>query len=327
MITTTTVIIWIIYFCFLYFVIFWLLVLINTPLTSKKLNLTKLPLVSIGIPAYNEENTITKTIESVVGLDYPRELLEIIVVNDGSNDKTAIIVKGEIRKHKNIKILLINQKNKGKGSALNAALKASKGEFFVSLDADSFIREDALKKLLPHFTDSNVAAVLPLMKIKQPKKLIEKIQWAEYMVNLFYKRLMAILDCIQVTPGPFSVYRKNILLKVGCYSEDNLTEDMELTLRLQKHHYDIKQIADTEVYTVPPKTLKAFFKQRNRWYKGTLINAYKYKNMAFNKNYGDFGIIQMPRLLAEGFLAVSAFFIVTYVSIIRPFWFKYHNYA
>src|SRR3989344_1296746 len=138
---------------------------------------------------------------------------------------------------------------------------------------------------------------------------------------------MAILDCVQVTPGPFSVYRTNILRKIGGYDENNLTEDMEITLKLQKNDYRIIQSNQTEVYTNPPKTLKAFFKQRNRWYKGTLINAYKYRSMVFNKKYGDFGFIQMPRLLVEGFLAVSAFFIVGYVTVVRPLYYKVYNYS
>lgn len=327
MITTTAIIIWVIYFCFLYFIIFWLLTFAEANKLDTKKKILNFPFVTIAIPAYNEEKTIVKTIESAVGLDYPKDKLEIIVVNDGSKDKTASFVREQIRKYKDVKIILINQRNGGKGKALNAAIKIAKGEYFVSLDADSSPRRDALKILLPYFTENNVAAVLPLLKIKQPKNLLEKIQWAEYMVNLFYKRLMAILDCVQVTPGPFSVYRKNILKKIGGYAEDNLTEDMEITMRLQKNHYKIKQVNDTEVYTIPPGNLKAFFKQRNRWYKGTLINAYHYKSMAFNKEYGDFGFIQVPRLLTEGFLAVSAFFIVSYVTIVRPLWFKYHNYA
>jgi len=309
MITTIAIIIWAIYFVFMYFVIFWLLTFIEVEPEIKK-NIMEYPDVTIAIPAYNEEKTIAKTI-----------------LNDGSNDNTAEIVKEQIKIYKESNIILINQKNGGKGKALNAALKKAKGKYFVSLDADSFVRKDALKVILPYFIDENIAAVLPLLKIKKPNNLLEKIQWAEYMVNLFYKRLMAILDCIQVTPGPFSVYKKSILQKIGGYAEDNLTEDMELTLRLQKYHYKIIQVNDTEVYTVPPKTIKAFFKQRNRWYKGTLINAYKYKNMAFKKEYGDFGIIQMPRLLVEGFLAVSAFFIVSYTTIIRPLYYKLHNYS
>ena len=327
MITTTAIIIWIIYFCFLYFVIFWLLNFFYTDINEKNKVLKKVPFVTIGIPAYNEEKSIAATIASAVELDYDRNKLEIIVVNDGSKDRTSFVVRACIKKYRDTKIILINQKNTGKGGALNKALSIAKGEYFVSLDADSFVKKDALKILIPHFDAKDVAAVLPLMKIKQPKGLIQKIQWAEYMVNLFYKRLMAILDCIQVTPGPFSVYRKDILIKIGGYDDFNLTEDMELTLRLQKNHYKIKQIMNTEVYTVPPSTLKAFFKQRNRWYKGTIINAFKYRDMTFNKEYGDFGIIQMPRLIAEGFLAVSAFFIVGYISIVRPLWFKFHNYA
>ena len=326
MITTIAIIIWAIYFVFMYFVIFWLLTFIEVEPEIKK-NIMEYPDVTIAIPAYNEEKTIAKTIQSVIELEYPKNKIEIIIVNDGSNDNTAEIVKEQIKIYKESNIILINQKNGGKGKALNAALKKAKGKYFVSLDADSFVRKDALKVILPYFIDENIAAVLPLLKIKKPNNLLEKIQWAEYMVNLFYKRLMAILDCIQVTPGPFSVYKKSILQKIGGYAEDNLTEDMELTLRLQKYHYKIIQVNDTEVYTVPPKTIKAFFKQRNRWYKGTLINAYKYKNMAFKKEYGDFGIIQMPRLLVEGFLAVSAFFIVSYTTIIRPLYYKLHNYS
>ncbi len=301
--------------------------LAETILDEKKPHLTSYPFVTIAIPAYNEEKTIAATLTSAVLLDYPCDKLEIIVINDGSKDATSKIVRQEIKKYPTTNIILINQANAGKGKALNVALKMAKGDYFVSLDADSEVRSDALKVLLSNFDHENVAAVLPLLKIKKPERLLEKIQWAEYMVNLFYKRLMSLLDCVQVTPGPFSVYRKDILLKIGGYAEDNLTEDMELTLKLQKEHYTIKQITNTEVYTKPPATLKAFFKQRNRWYKGTLLNAYNYRYMAFNKEYGDFGIIQMPRLLAEGFLAISAFFIVSYISFFRPLWFKFHTYA
>ncbi len=326
-ITTAAIIIWIIYFCFLYFIIFWLLTFIEVDKKDNKKKIKNWPLVTIAIPAYNEEKSIARTIEAAAGLDYLKDKLEIIVINDGSKDRTADIVKKHISKHKDVNIILINQRNSGKGKALNSALKIAKGEYFVSLDADSTPRSDALKVLLPNFTDDNIVAVLPLLKIKKPKKLLEKIQWAEYMVNLFYKRLMAVLDCVQVTPGPFSVYKKSIIIKIGGYAENNLTEDMEITLRMQKHHYKIIQVNDTEVYTIPPKTIKAFFKQRNRWYKGTLINAYNYKSMAFNKKYGDFGFIQMPRLLTEGFLAVSAFFIVGYITFVRPLWFKFHSYS
>lgn len=327
MITVLTLVVWTIYFVFLYFIIFWLLTFVEYGVKDEIKEMKEYPYVTVGIPAYNEEETIIETLKSVINLDYPRNKLEIIVVNDGSKDKTEELVRREVSRNKGIKIILINQKNAGKGAALNKALKIAKGEYFVSMDSDSYIKSNALKAILPNFDGENVAAVLPLLKIRDPGNLLEKVQWAEYMVNLFYKRLMAILDCIQVTPGPFSVYRRLALEKVGGYDENNLTEDMEVTLKLQKAHYKIKQVTTTEVYTIPPSRFKDFYKQRNRWYKGTLLNAYKYKDMAFNREYGDFGFIQMPRLLVEGFLAVIALGILSYTTVFVPLRNKLHSYS
>ena len=201
---------------------------------------------------------------------------------------------------------------------MNAALKIADGEFFTTMDSDSIIRQDALKKVIPRFKDKDVAAVLPLMKVFNPKNLLQKIQWCEYLVNLFYKRLMSILDCVHVAPGPFSTYRKETIKNLGGFDEKNLVEDLELTLRLQKNHYKIIQVFNTEVYTKAPETFKAFYKQRNRWYKGTFLNALKYRNMAFNKKYGDFGFIQMPRILLESVAVLFVISVVLYSNLIQP---------
>lgn len=325
MITFYAIFIWIVYFLFLYLLIFWLLVFLEEDIEEKLLQVKNFPKVTVVVPAYNEEDTIAKTMGSITGLEYPKDILEIIVVNDGSKDNTAGVVKNIIRENPQSKIILVNKENKGKGAALNTALKLSKGEFFVPLDADSYIRADALKVIIPHFGDKNVAAVLPLMKIKDPKNWIQKIQWAEYIVNLFYKRLMSILDCVHVAPGPFSVYRKEILIKVGGFDANNLTEDLEVTLKLQKNNYKIIQVMNTEVYTIPPDSLKGFYKQRNRWYKGTFINALNYRKMAFNKDYQDFGFIQMPRILLEGIFVIIAILIIGYNSVFRPLFSKIYN--
>ncbi|MBI2673619.1 glycosyltransferase [Candidatus Woesearchaeota archaeon] len=289
--------------------------------------LTHFPLTTVTVPAYNEEDTISNTIKSIIELDYPKDKLELIVVNDGSKDNTELVVNQIIKENPQINIMLINQKNAGKGAALNKALNLAKGDFFVPLDADSYIRSDALKAMLPHFANKNVAAVLPLMKIKDPKNLLQKIQWAEYMVNLFYKRLMSLLDCVHVAPGPFSVYRKKILLGVGGFDEHNLTEDLEVTLKLQKNNYKIIQVMNTEVYTIPPDSLKGFYRQRNRWYKGTILNALKYRKMAFNKKYEDFGLIQMPRILLEGVFVILSLMIITYNSILKPLFYKVYYFS
>ncbi len=217
-------ILWTAYLISLYFVVFWLLVLLDSDKKSKAKGLNYYPKVTIAVPAYNEEKNITPTLESVIRLDYPKEKMDIIVINDGSTDQTKQVIEDFISKCDH-EIRLINKKNEGKGAALNAALKLGKGEFFICLDADSFASRNAIKKILPHFTSKDIAVVLPIIKVSRPKNIWQKMQWLEYTVNMFYKKLMGRLNCIHVSPGPFSVYRKDILEKIGGFDAGNLTED------------------------------------------------------------------------------------------------------
>jgi len=320
MISLTMIFMWVSIFISLFFVIFWILVFLEKGMDDKKLRLKKYPFVSVAIPAYNEEKTIIDTIKSVLNLDYPHDKVEVMVINDGSKDSTGKIVEEFISNNPGRKITLINQENQGKGKSLNVALKKANGEFFTCLDADSFIGESAFKKMLPLFyEDKNVAIVLPLMKIKKPNNFLRKIQWCEYLINFFYKKIMSNIDCVHVAPGPFSVYRKSVLDKLGGFSNHNLTEDLEISLRIQKNNYKIVQVLNTEVYTVAPGNFKDFYKQRNRWYKGTLLNLFDYKKLIFNRKYGDFGMVQLPRVLLSGFFAAFAIIYFTRTYLLRPF--------
>ncbi len=298
------IVLWIAYLISLFFAIFWFLVLLDKETKIRKRKLKKFPLVSIVIPAYNEEKNIAKTLKSLVNLNYPKNKLEIIVVNDGSKDNTKDLVEEFIAENKDFNINIINKENNGKGAALNDSLAISKGDFFVCLDADSIVTKDALQKILPHFINKDIAVVLPLLKVEKPENMWQKMQWLEYIINMFYKKLMSRLNCVHVAPGPFSVYRKDVLKKIGGFDEKNITEDLEITLRLQSKNYRIIQLLDAEVFTIAPKTFKELYKQRNRWYKGSIINAFKYKHMLFNKKYGDFGLIQMPTIVLSGIVAI-----------------------
>lgn len=295
---------WSSYLISLYFAIFWFLVLMDKKQVEKTKKLRSFPKVSIVIPSYNEEKNITTTLRSLVNLNYPKNRLEIIVVNDGSTDNTKNVVSRFMAENKAYDVKLINKRNEGKGAALNDGLRVAKGQFFICLDADSIVTKDALIKILPHFTDENIAVVLPLLKVEKPKNIWQKMQWLEYIVNMFYKKLMSKLNCVHVSPGPFSVYRADILKKVGGFDEDNLTEDLEITLRLQSKNYKIVQLLDAEVFTLAPRTFKELYRQRNRWYKGSVINAFKYRHMMLNRKYGDFGMIQMPTIIVSGLIAV-----------------------
>lgn len=307
MITFIDVLLWIVYLMSLYFVAFWLLVFLDPRRSEedeKRIKIKEWPLVCVGIPAYNEQDTIEETLNSVLKLDYPKEKLEIVVVNDGSKDKTSEIVEQIIKKNKSFNIKLINQKNKGKAAAMNVIVKSTKAKFFASLDADSFVTKKALKKLLVRFTDEKIASVIPVLKVESPKSTIQRIQWYEYLVNTFYKKLMSSLNCLHVTPGPFSIYRTKVIKEVGYYDESNLVEDLELALKVQKKHYKITQVLDAEVYTHAPKNIKQLYKQRNRWYKGSIFNVIKHKELFGNKRYGDFGLMQVPMIILSGILAI-----------------------
>ncbi|MBI2146150.1 glycosyltransferase family 2 protein [Candidatus Woesearchaeota archaeon] len=303
-VTLTDAVLFSTYFLLLFLAIFWLLVLLTGKETSPKKSLKNFPFFTAIVPAYNEEECIAGTLQSLVDLEYPSDRKEIIVVNDGSTDQTTALVEKFIQEHPTVAITLINQSNKGKGNALNTGLANARGEFYACLDADSFIAPNALQEMLPYFEDENVAAVCPLLKVKSPSSVLQKMQWVEYIINMLYKSLNARLDCVHVTPGPFSVYRTSIIRAIGGYDEKTITEDLEIAIRLQQHQYKIVQTFDAVVETVAPNTWKDLFRQRVRWYKGSVDCAVAYKKLMFNRKYGDFGYIRMPTIFLSGIIAL-----------------------
>ncbi|MBT3865854.1 glycosyltransferase family 2 protein [Candidatus Woesearchaeota archaeon] len=308
------------YFISIYFAVFWMSIIlengIGDPVVRKKKGYPK---VTVAIPVYNEEKSVIGTIESVLGLDYPSKKLEIILVDDCSTDNTSKVVNDYMKKKSgaNFKYIL-HKVNQGKGAALNTALKISTGDLFICLDADSFVEPSALKSMVPHFEEENVASVLPLMKLQKVKGFTLSLQYVEYLVNFFLKKVMGILDCVHVTPGPFGAYRKSALVSVGGFDTNNLTEDLEMALKLQKNNYKIIQLIGPRVYTLAPETMKGWFNQRNRWYKGTLINMLSYRKLFFNKKYGEFGMFHLPMVLGAAVLSIFFAFFVVWQHMISP---------
>ncbi len=303
------VLLWITYILSLYFAVFWFLVLLEKGVAQKRKRIKQFPKVTIAIPAWNEEENIEATIKSALSLNYPKEKLEIIAVDHGSSDNTF---KKMQRYKDEIKILkMVRKKGERKGAPMNVAT----GDIFVCLDADSIPERNALMKMVPYFEEEAVGCVLPLMKVAEPKTFWQKVQRSEYIVNMFYKRIMTNLNAVHVAPGPFSAFRTDALRKVGGYDAKNLTEDLEVTYKLQKSHYKIIQLLDVEVFTKAPKNFMALYKQRNRWFKGALLNTLKYKKLVLNKNYGDFGMIQLPTVIISGILAIILLLSASYYGL------------
>ncbi|MBW2974638.1 glycosyltransferase [Candidatus Woesearchaeota archaeon] len=319
-----TTLLWITYALSLYITIYWLIIFLAKKEDfkveeKKEVSLSRFPFISVLIPAFNEEDTIIPSLESVINIDYPPDKFEIIIINDGSTDKTGEKASKFIKENKKFNIRVINQKNQGKAQSLNNALKTAKGEFFACLDADSFVESQTPKKMLSIYEkeDKNLAIVTPAMKVKSPKTFLQKIQWLEYLISLLIARLMSHLDCIYVAPGPFSLYRTSVIKKIGGFDTKNITEDQEIAYRIQKYNYRIKQCYDGYVYTVTPKNLRGLYKQRNRWLKGSFLNILKYKKLIWNKEYGDFGFMQMSINIIIFFVSITTLFFFSFY-ILKP---------
>lgn len=308
-------IVWGLYAVVLFITIFLLIVLLDDGHIISEIEwLDEWPKASLVIPAYNEEGSIAMTIESALAIEYPRDKLEIIVVNDGSNDNTKKETEPYSEEYDIVE--LINQENQGKGAALNTGLERANGKYLACVDADSKLEENSLKNIVSEF-DEDTGAVASAMKVYEPKSFLQKLQWLEYMVGIFLRNVMSIINAIHVTPGPLSIYRKKVVEDLGGFDEKSLVEDQEICFRLQKNNWGVKHSRKGEVHTIAPKTLKAFYNQRLRWYRGSIENIIKYKEMILNKAYGDFGMFALPTKLLQGILSILAMIIIIYY-ILQP---------
>lgn len=306
------IIIWILYFVGLYFSLFWLTVLIFNPQENSKLKKKYTPAITIILPMWNEEDSLEKTLESVYALNYPKDKLKVICVDNNSTDSTPKILK---KLNKKWDFLHLTEKKQGKHNAMNLGLKHTNTPYFACLDADSFADSDSVINMMREFDNKNVAAVMPIMKVQNPENILQRVQWLEYLMNIFYKYIMGKLDCIHVTPGPLSIYRTSIVKELGGFRKGHLTEDLEMALRLQDNHYKLKQSMDAVVYTISPNKLKSFVNQRTRWYHGTFLNIKDYKHFLFNKRYEEFGIFHIPMVALTGILSILGILTISYLFL------------
>lgn len=258
------------------------------------------PFITIAVPTYNDADTIAQTVESLLTADYPKEKLQLMIVeNNHSTDGTYEIAKQF--EHRGVEIYTIPQG--GKGPALNFALAKAKGEFFGGLDSDSIVEPDALKKLIMQFTSNDIMAVTPALKVHSPKSFLGRLQQVEYILGVFLRRVFANLDSIHVTPGPLTIYRKEFFDKYGGYDEHNITEDLEIAMRIQFNGFRIGNAMGANVYAVNPETWRTLAKQRIRWYIGFLENMAKYKEL-FNLRYGLLAVYVLPMAFISIFFAM-----------------------
>lgn len=250
------------------------------------------PSATIIVPCWNEETTVTKTVESLLALNYPKDKLNIFIVDDGSTDRTWDVIQ---KFKNNPQISLIKKENGGKHTAVNLAIKESTSDIIGCLDADSFVEKNALLEMARAFNeDTDIMAVTPVLVVHEPKTVLQKMQQTEYYSGAFLKRMLSPLDAINVTPGPFSIFRREVFEKLGPYKNAHNTEDIEIALRMQANHMRIRNVHTAHVYTTAPATLYKLYKQRLRWAYGTMKNTLDYRFMLFKREYGILGMITLP---------------------------------
>lgn len=259
-----------------------------------RLSNTKLAPVSIIVPAYNEEVTAIKTIQSLLKIDYKH--FEIIFVDDGSKDKTYELVNEAYGNHPQVKVF--TKPNGGKASALNFGISHSNHDFVVCIDADTQLKDDAVYHLMTYFTDKEIGAVAGTVKVGNENNMVTRWQSIEYITaQNMDRRAFDLLNSITVVPGAIGAFRKSAITKAGGFTYDTLAEDCDLTMRILKQGYIIKNCAEAIAYTEAPETLSGLMKQRFRWSFGVIQSFWKNRSALFNPKYKFFGMVGMPNIL------------------------------
>ncbi|MBU2104586.1 MAG: glycosyltransferase [Nanoarchaeota archaeon] len=264
--------------------------------------------VSVLIPAYNEEDVIESTVMSILESDYDN-IIEVIVINDGSKDRTKEIVRELMKKYGKLKLL--DKENSGKADSLNQGIKVAKGELVAVIDSDSFPRKDAIRKMVGFFEDEKVGAATVPILARNNHKFFEKLQSFEYTVIALTRKLLESVDAIYVTPGPLALYRKKALVEIKGFDPKNLTEDIEITWHLIAEGWERRMCLETVVTTVVPSKLKAWWKQRRRWSMGGLQSILKYRKQFMKR--GMLGYFVLPFFILSSFLGMLGLSIFVYL--------------
>ncbi|MGN6442604.1 MAG: glycosyltransferase family 2 protein [Arthrobacter sp.] len=269
-------------------------------------------LVSIVIAAHNEEAVIVRTLDSIRRSNY--RSFEVLVADDASSDLTGRLVRDFQLRHPEMNLRLVRMhRNVGKGAALNAVLRRfARGQYAMTLDADSVIQPDAITNALSYFDDPYVAGVAANVQIIEETTALGILQRFEHMIGYRSKKLYSLLNCEFVVGGVASTYRMRVLRKVDFYDTDTVTEDIGLSTKithLGNRRFRMVYGADVVARTEGVLTFRALAKQRYRWKYGSIQNLIKYRGMVLNpsRRYSrTLAYYRMPMaLLSEFTLLVS----------------------
>ena len=266
------------------------------------------PLVSVIVPAYNEEVNAVSSVESLLKGDYPN--YDIIFVDDGSTDRTYEKVSLAFAGHPKVRVF--SKPNGGKASALNFGIQQAKSEYVVCIDADTKLKPDAVSRLMEHFAPRPaqgeidlempgkglVGAVAGNVKVGNTVNLLTRWQSIEYISSQnFDRKAFAYLNAITVVPGAIGAFRKKAIEEAGGFTTDTLAEDCDLTVRILRCGYLVENDNRAIAMTEAPETLRMLMKQRFRWSYGVMQTFWKNRDALLNWKYRWLGWIALPNIL------------------------------
>ncbi|HUA14405.1 MAG TPA: glycosyltransferase [Verrucomicrobiae bacterium] len=254
------------------------------------------PKVAVLIPAYNEEKVIERTVRAVLNSNYPK--LHVIVIDDGSRDRTLEVARRAFAAEANAgKVLILTKPNSGKADALNYGIQhIGDAELFVGIDADTVIAPDAISRLVPHFMNPRVGAMAGNAKVGNRVNLWTRWQALEYITSQnFERRALDVLGAVSVVPGAIGAWRVSAVREAGGYHTDTVAEDADLTMALLRMGYRVEYEDMALAYTEAPTTANGLMRQRFRWSFGILQSVYKYRTVFARK--GALGWVALPNIV------------------------------
>jgi len=250
--------------------------------------------VAVVVPAYNEENVVLQTVQSLLACQHPKHF-EIIVVDDGSSDATYQVVREAFAG--NPLVAVVTQPNAGKPAALNHGISLTKADIVVTLDADTVFARDTIVRLASWFSDPKVGAVAGNAKVGNRINFLTRCQALEYVTSQnLDRRALTVLDSVTVVPGAVGAWRRDVVEQAGGFSGETLAEDADLTIRIQRMGYAVTYEERAIALTEAPDTLRGFLRQRFRWMFGTLQVAWKHKDALLRPRYGLLGFFGLPNI-------------------------------